>query len=480
LARWILAVALGILLAVSQVSPARAASFRVVVRITSEASKALSDRIRGQTSDLSIELVTVDTGPLEPTLPAQVGSASTVAQVYDADAVVWFDDIGTSPTGEKRLLVMQTKAKRLLLRGVGDQGAPSPKRPASESAQLEAASLIVRMAVQAMMQGVMIGVEQARIVGPEPEKPPPTPPPPPPARRFEAGDAPSALPGVLRVPVAASFERVGFAGAASGGYGYTESILDEGDVHQRLFASLAASFRGSDWLAVALRLDGRYDWHRHVSTGDSSGWVGEPHVAVRAVPSMQGNFHVGAEMGVGFPGDHVPSIDLAATTPELSLFATYAPASPVSLSALLGFRIDRGAHTIEDPNRLSRSQRLSIGASDTNALLLGIGAVSRVTKSWNALGEWTWDLRLPAKGTSAFESPMKFDVGARYTPTESGPLAFQFLFEVCPSARPTIAPGEPLVVVEPRIGAVVGVNFLPPAPPLRDAVSFQPIFPQRR
>ena len=45
-------------------SPAHAASFRVVVRITSEMSRALSDRIRGQTSDLSIELVTVDTGPL--------------------------------------------------------------------------------------------------------------------------------------------------------------------------------------------------------------------------------------------------------------------------------------------------------------------------------------------------------------------------------------------------------------------------------
>jgi hypothetical protein len=461
--RRVLAVALGLLLVLCRIDSAHAAQFRVVVRITSEMSRALSDRIRGQTSDLSIELVTVDTGPLESTLPGQVGSATTVAQVYDADAVVWFDDIGTSPTGEKRLLVMQPKAKRLLLREVGDPSAPSSKRP-SESAQLEAASLIVRVAVQAMMQGVMIGVEQARIVGSEPEaKPLPAAAPPPPPRRYEIGDTPDALPGLVRVPVAASFERIGFGAAASAGYGYTEAILGEGDVHQRLSASLAASLRANEWLAVALRLDGRYDWHRNVSTGDSSGWVGEPHLAFRAVPILQGDVRVGAQAGVGFPGEHAPSIDFAATSPELSLFATYAPESkPVALSALVGFRLDRSLHTVEDANRLSRSQRVSIGASDTNAMLFGLGAAARVTKTWDAVGEWTLDLRVPSKGTTALESPMRLDAGARFTPADSGTLAFQFLFEASPSGRPTVSPGEPLVVIEPRLGVVVGINLLPP------------------
>jgi hypothetical protein len=482
--KWVLAVALGILLALCRVDPAHAAQFRVVVRITSEMSRALSDRIRGQTSDLSIELVTVDTGPLEPSLPGQVGSATTVAQVYDADAVVWFDDIGTSPTGEKRLLVMQTKARRLLLREVGDQSAPSPKRPPSESAQLEAASLIVRVAVQAMMQGVMIGVEQARIVGSEPEpKPLPAAQPAPP-RRYEIGDTPGALPGLVRVPVAATFERIGLGAAASAGYGYTESILGEGDVHQRLFASVAASLRANEWFALALRLDGRYDWHRHVSTGDGSGWVGEPHLAFRAIPILQGDFRVGAQAGVGFPGEHVPSIDFAATSPELLLFATYAPETKaVALSALVGFRLDRSSETIEDANRLNPSQRVSIGTSDTNAMLFGLGAVARVTTTWDAVGEWTWDLRVPSNGTTALESPMRLDAGARFTPSDSGTLAFQFLFEASPSARPAIAPGEPLVVVEPRFGIAVGINVLPPrasTAAARSDVSLRPIFPQRR
>src|SRR5262245_54820144 len=115
----------------------------MVVRITSDTSHALSDRIRGQTSDLSLELITIETGTLEPSLPSQVASASTVAQVYDADAVVWFDDLGTVLGRENRLLVLQTKAKRLLVRTVGEHGAPPSQRAPSASAELEAAALIV-------------------------------------------------------------------------------------------------------------------------------------------------------------------------------------------------------------------------------------------------------------------------------------------------------------------------------------------------
>jgi len=129
------------------------------------------------------------------------------------------------------------------------------------------------------------------------------------------------------VPIAGAFERIGFGAAATGGYGYTESVLGEGDVHQRLFATVAASFRANEWLALALRLDGRYDWHRHVATGDQSGWVGEPHLAFRASPNMAGDMHVGVDASIGFPGEHVPSIDLSAISPELSAFATYAPTS---------------------------------------------------------------------------------------------------------------------------------------------------------
>lgn len=462
--RWFLAIATAVLFVLCHIAPAYASSFRMVVRITSDTSHALSERIRGQTSDLSLELITIDTGALEPSLPSQVASASTVAQVYDADAVVWFDDLGTGLGRENRLLVLQPKAKRLLVRTVGEHGAPPSKHAPSASAELEAAALIVRVAVQAMMQGGVIGVEQARIVGPEPEKPLPPPPPAPPAP-FEVGDTRTALPGIFRVPVAGPIERIGFAGATTAGYGFTESVLGEGDVNQRLFASVAASFRPNEWLAVALRFDGRYDWHRHVSSGDTSGWVGEPNLALRVSPRTFGDLQVGARASAGFPGQEVPSITLSATSPELALFATYAPAaSHLAIASLVGFRLDRGAEAIADPDRLSRAQRLSIGASDTNALLFGLGVAGRIANRWEALGEWTWDLRIPAKGVGAFESPMRVDGGARLAPTEAGTVELQFLVEVSPSARPTIAADRPLVVVEPRVGIVVGVNLLPQRP----------------
>jgi hypothetical protein len=277
------------------------------------------------------------------------------------------------------------------------------------------------------------------------------------------GHTPAALPGVYRVPVAGKVQRLGFAASGTAGYGFTESVLGEGDVNQRVFASAAASLRAKEWLAFGLRFDGRYDWHRHVSTGNTSGWVGEPHFVVRLDAPWPGDVHLGAQAGVGFPGGHAPSIALSAVSPELSLLATYAPTSrPFALASFVGFRVDRGAEAVDDPNLLNRAQRLSVGVSDTNALLVGIGVAGRVANGWEALGEWTWDLRVPAKGVNALSSPMRLDAGARLTPEGRGTLQFQMLVEVSPSARPTIGPGEPLAIVEPRVGIVLGVNLLPP------------------
>ncbi len=464
--KWLLAALAGLLYVLVGTAPAHADPFRVIVRVTSDASRALSDRIRGQTSDLSIELVTVDTGgPLETGLPSQVGSATSIAQVYSADTVVWFDDLGFGAR-EDRLLVLQTHARRLLVRGVGDSGGRASKR-GSASAELEAAALIVRGAVQAIMEGGVIGVEQSRVVEAEAEKPPPAPPPPPPTP-FEVGWNASALPGAVRVPLRAASQREGFAFTATAGYGYTESILGEGDVNQRVGASLGASFRPNPWLAVALRVDGRYDWHSHLSTGDTSGWVGEPTILARFEPPMEGDVRVGAEAGLAFPGRKVPSIEPNATSPELSLYATFAPsAASFAVGARAGFRLDRGDRALADPDRLTRPQRLSIGVSDTNALLLGLAGAARVAKHWEALAEWTWDLRVPANGTTALESPMRIDAGARVIPDVArSHIQIQLLVEVSPSARPTIGSGEPLVIVEPRVGLFVGLTFLPLPPAL--------------
>src|SRR5438067_1058591 len=133
----------------------------------------------------------------------------------------------------------------------------------------------------------------------------------------EVGDSSSALPGIVRVAVAGSIERRGLGGAATAGYGFTESVVAAGDKSHRLFGSVAGSFRATSWFAAAIRVDGRYDWHTDVPGGNGGGGVGQPNLLLRA-GSNADDWRLGAELGVGFPGRNAPSVTLAATSPEIS------------------------------------------------------------------------------------------------------------------------------------------------------------------
>ena len=298
-------------------------------------------------------------------------------------------------------------------------------------------------------------------------------------RALEVGDTTSALPGVVRVPMAGSAERLGPAAAVAGGYGFTESVLAQKDTHHRLLGSLSASLRSSEWLAFALRLDGRYDWHRGVPDGNGGGWIGEPRLIGRVGSSSGAGLGLGAQAVIALPGAKAPSADFNATSPELSVLASYAPPSwPVALTSELGFRLDRSAQTVPDPDRLRRADRLALGISDTNALLLGAGVVGRAANGLEALAEWTWDLRVPPEGLRATDSPMRLDAGVRWTPTDRGTVQLQLLVEVSPSSRPSIGPGEPLAVVEPRVSGIMGLILRPSrpsaAPPPSEAASAPP------
>src|SRR3954470_12341003 len=91
---------------------------------------------------------------------------------------------------------------------------------------------------------------------------------------FDPRDAPSSLPGVVRVGIPA-VNRVGVAAAGTAGYGFTEAMRASSDQHHRVFGAAAASFRPNEWFAAALRIDGRYDWHSNVPDGNGGGAVGE-------------------------------------------------------------------------------------------------------------------------------------------------------------------------------------------------------------
>jgi hypothetical protein len=186
---------------------------------------------------------------------------------------------------------------------------------------------------------------------------------------------------------------------------------------------------------------------------------------LRAVTGAN-ELRLGAEAGVRFPGEKAPSVSFAAVSPELSVLAAYVPGSgPVSFGSQIGFRLDRSAEAISNPDRLVRADRLSLGVSDTNAVLLGAGLVAKVARGAEVLAEWTWDVRVPSKGVGATKSPMRVDAGGRYQVSDT--VALQLVAEVSPSGRPTIGPGTPLAVVEPRFSVFAGINVRPrlPAPP---------------
>lgn len=304
-----------------------------------------------------------------------------------------------------------------------------------------------------------------------------------------AGDAPpqdvastvgasaSGLPGLGRVAVAAPKE-LPHAGAAVGmGYGFTEAQgvpNAESGPHHRALGTLALMAQPLRFLAAALVLDGRYDAHPDDVLGSSSSTVGEPRLFVRANEAVGRSFALGAQLGVWVPGGEAPSLRFEAATLDALLLATYAPpGSDLALSLNAGYRIDRSAQVLgaRDRPRLRAGDRLALHLSDSDAILLGLGASKRLggretpAARIELLGELTWDVLIGANAPAALESPLRLGLGARYHLKEDeesfGALQLEARTELSLSARPSSGPTDALVPVDPRFAIILGVRWTP-------------------
>jgi hypothetical protein len=201
-------------------------------------------------------------------------------------------------------------------------------------------------------------------------------------------------------------------GVASG-YGYTGAELDDGDTHHRGSGRLAAAYRIIPDLAVVLRFDGRYDKHSGDVGGSDDGWVGDPRLIARYRKTISDTLSAGAQFGFWAPSSDVPSIEFDALSIEGVGALTYSnPAKTMAVSLNAGYRLDRSAASVEEPERLSLADRLSLGLSDFNAVLVGVGASYKVGEA-QLLAEWSLDL-LHGKDKPAFsQSPMRIGLGAR-------------------------------------------------------------------
>jgi hypothetical protein len=219
------------------------------------------------------------------------------------------------------------------------------------------------------------------------------------------------------------------------------------------------SLRLVEWLGLAVRLDGRYDKHTSVPGGGSDdGWVGDPRLLARAASKVSDSLGLGAQLTLWAPGSDAPSLVPSATSIDIIGMASYVPAEgAMTVSGNLGFRLDQSAESVDNPELLSAADRLALGASDSNALLLGIGATYQ-TGSVELLGEWTWDLLVGGDAPDAGDSPMRLSGGLRVMFSEA--LYGQFMVDLGLSGTPSVLNAmDPLAPALPKFGAMAGLHY---------------------
>lgn len=244
------------------------------------------------------------------------------------------------------------------------------------------------------------------------------------------------------------------------GYGFTEGVLDANDAHHRLGGSAALAIRATRWLELGGEVRGRYDKH----TGDmpDDGFVGDPRfwvTAMRALSTREGGgTWLGFKLGLWLPGDDVPSIQTDAISVDGSAIVSVTSGA-MTFTGTGGFRLDNSGKSVEN-RMLSFPDKLGLGISDYDAVLLGAGVTRRIggaTGGVDLFGEASWDLLVGEGAPSPLESPLRVGVGARKALDDS--VTFEGQLEVSASSRPVI--DETLVNVEPRVSAMVGLSWRP-------------------
>ena len=282
------------------------------------------------------------------------------------------------------------------------------------------------------------------------------------------GQAPGpwALPATGDVP-SASLGGRGVTLGASLGAGFTESLrgtaslpVPEGQ-HLRLDGSVAAAMRALPWLAVAVRLDGRYDRHPRDAQGADDGWTGMPWLLIRGAWAA-GPGRLAAELRWGVPGWDAPDVRPDASVLEGRLaYGWSSCASCLELTASAGYRLDGSAQAVPDPGQLRPGDLSALQASDFDAVLLGLSARLPLGRgeAWAAL--WA-EAMLGADAPGPLQSPAAVALGYRHA--LGGRLWLLSGLVVRPTRAPRLDP-DALAPIWPRLRAWVGLAVdLAPAP----------------
>ncbi|HXU62944.1 MAG TPA: carboxypeptidase-like regulatory domain-containing protein [Polyangia bacterium] len=282
-----------------------------------------------------------------------------------------------------------------------------------------------------------------------------------------------AAPHALGRVLTAGTGPVGQTVLASSGYAYTGAVLGDGDAHHRLAGSLALDDRVLSWLDLSLRLDGRADVHTVPGQSTGTDLVGDPRLFVRVDRDWANGLRLGARMGLWLPGRNAPSVDTGAVSPELVGVVSYvAPSAPVAVTANLGYRLDRSAHSAPDAAMLEPRYRVALEVSAFDEVLAGV-AVTVGRGRTQGFVEASADLLVGAGAPAVTVSPMLVGGGARFAVTPA--LQLEANLEVSPSRRPDVGPSAPLVPIPPRAGGWLGLVYrFGVSPPVQAAAPAAP------
>lgn len=270
------------------------------------------------------------------------------------------------------------------------------------------------------------------------------------------GVDPSGLSGIHRVGMPYDIgPAVMLSGTAY--YGYTESMGPVDGAHHRLGGIVGIGGRIWPFLGVALSFRGRYDIHPDDADGKDTGMVGDPRLLIRGGYPVSKDFHVGGEFGIVVPGINAPSLAWDAAVLDFKFLAALVPEGKrFALAAYGGFRLDNSANAGPDLERTRPGDRVALSVSDFHGVLLGLGASIQLAP-FEILGEFSWDILLGDGVSSATESPIRLNLGARYYPIAN--LGIELLGEVVMSSRPGVGLDDPIVPIEPRVSVFLGLSY---------------------
>lgn len=268
--------------------------------------------------------------------------------------------------------------------------------------------------------------------------------------RERAGTAANGLPGLAHL----ALPETSTGGIATdAGFGLTPPLAGDTGNHQRWLGSLGVGYGVMPWLALSASAVGTYDRHPEDAEGADSSLQGVPTLGAR-VSDAADAWAWGGDLQADLPGADAPSLRFDATRLTLRALGAYrAMGSRLSIAANLGFRWDNSANAAPDLARLRHGDRIALGLSDYNALPVALGAAYALDRAW-IFGEVSHDWLLGAPGPST--SPSRFAVGYRRLLTNRFELEAQASTTL--SARPGVAPDDPLIPIEPRFGLGLGLR----------------------